>query len=216
MNPKTKVLLVDDHQIVLDSLRLLFSSIDNVVISGTIANTTQILGFLEENPIDIIIMDIHMPKFTGIDIALKIKNQFPFVKILLLTMAEDAPTIREAIKVGVNGYVLKKAGKEEIEKAIKAIMSGRKYFSEDVILELAASPEEDLNENNPKTILHLTGREIEVLRLISQELSTNEIAEKLFISVPTVETHRRNLMQKLGVRSAIGMVKFAIRHGLSE
>lgn len=216
MNLKTKVLLVDDHQIVLDSLRLLFSSIDNVMVAGTIADSRNVIHFLENNSVDIVIIDLHMPKISGIDLVLRIKNEFPLIRTLLLTMAEDASSIREAIKAGVNGYVLKKSGKDDLEKAIKAIMSGKKYFSEEIIIELASSSQDDLNQNNPKTILHLTGREIDVLRLIAQEFSTNQIAEKLFISVPTVETHRRNLMQKLGVKSAIGMVKFAIRHGLAD
>jgi DNA-binding NarL/FixJ family response regulator len=129
-------------------------------------------------------------------------------------MAEDAGHIRDAIKAGVNGYILKKTGKEELQKAINKILEGKKYYSEAVIDELAATAGDDLNDAQPETIEHLTAREIEILKLISKEKSTAEIAEELFISVSTVETHRANLMKKLSVKSAIGMVKFALKHQL--
>ncbi|WP_435357818.1 LuxR C-terminal-related transcriptional regulator [Emticicia sp. SJ17W-69] len=138
------------------------------------------------------------------------------LKILLLTMAEDARHIREALRAGVHGYILKKTGKEELHTAILKLMDGKKYYSEAVIEELAATAVEDYNDARPETIEHLTAREIEILKLITQEQSTAEIAEKLFISISTVETHRANLMKKLNVKSAIGMVKFAIKHGLVD
>ena len=216
MNQKIKILLIDDHQIILDSLKLLFSSIENVAVVGVLVDSRKAAAFVAANVVDVIVSDLHIPNFSGIDLTLQMKKEFPQVKILLLTMAEDAPTIRDAIRAGVNGYVLKKANKSELEKAINAVMLGRKYFSEDVILELAASPEEDMNENRPETILHLTGREIEILRLIAEELSTGDIAEKLYISIATVETHRGNLMKKLNVKSVVGMVKFAMKHGLVD
>lgn len=215
-NKVHRILLVDDHQIVLDSLKLLFSAIENTTIVGTLTDSRQVLSFLEANEIDLIVSDLHIPNFSGIDLTLQVKDKFPHIKVVLLTMAEDGPTIRDAIKAGVNGYVLKKAGRDEIEKAIKAVMVGRKYFSEEVILELAANSETDLNDSRPETILHLTGREIEILRLVAEEFSTNEIAEKVFISVSTVETHRANLMKKLNVKSVVGIVKFAIKHRLVD
>lgn len=129
-------------------------------------------------------------------------------------MAEDATYIREAIKAGINGYILKKSGREELEKAIYTLMTGRKYYSEAVIEELSFSATDDLNDSQPNTILHLTSREIEVIKLIANEFSSNEIAKVLCISMPTVESHRRNLMQKLNVKSIAGVVKYAMRHGL--
>jgi DNA-binding NarL/FixJ family response regulator len=131
-------------------------------------------------------------------------------------MAEDAYHIREALRAGVHGYVLKRATKEELEKAVEKIMTGKKYYSEAVIDELASSPDDDYNNARPETIEHLTTRELEILKLITMEFSTSEIAEKLFISVATVETHRGNLMKKLCVKSAIGMAKFALKHGLVD
>lgn len=212
----TKVLLIDDHQVLLDSLRLLLKSIENIEVVGAISDSRNVLKFLETQEVDVIISDLHMPHLSGIDLTLQLRKTNPSIKILLLTMAEDAQHIREALKAGVHGYILKKTGKDEIEKAIEKLMSGKKYYSEAVIDELAATAEDDYNNARPETIEHLTSREIEILRLITLEKSTAEIAEMLFISVSTVETHRANLMKKLNVKSAIGMVKFAIKHGLVD
>lgn len=212
----TKTLLIDDHQVILESLKLLFRSIENVEVVGTLTDSRKVEAFLETTEVDLIISDFHIPYLSGVDLTLRIRSIYPHIKILLLTMAEDAPHIREAIKAGVNGYILKKSGKDELEKAIEKIMLGKKYYSEEVIEELAASDETDLNNNQPATIQQLTEREIEILRLIAMEFSSSEIADKLFISISTVETHRRNLFQKLNVKSAIGLVKYAIKHGLSD
>jgi DNA-binding NarL/FixJ family response regulator len=213
---KIKLLIVDDHQVILDSLKLLFKTIENIEVVSTLNDSRNVLSFLDNQVVDIIISDLHMPYFSGIDLCLKLKNKHPKTKIILLTMAEDALHIREALRAGVHGYVLKKASKEELEKAIVQVMAGKKYYSDAVIEELASSPDDDLNNNKAENIEKLTGREIEILKLITMEYSTSEIAEKLFISVPTVESHRGNLMKKLQVKSAIGMVKYALKHGLVD
>ncbi len=213
----TKILLIDDHQIILDSLQMLFSTIPNMEVVGTIRESRKAKAFLENHEVDIVITDFNMPQMSGIDLTLQIKEFYPNVKVLLLTMVEDAPHIREAIKAGVNGYVLKKAGKDELEKAVLSLVVGKKYFSEAVIEELLASNDiEDLNDTHPETMLHLTSREIEILKLVAQELPSNKIANKLFISMATVETHRSNLMKKLGSKTSIGLVKYAIKHGLID
>ena len=209
-----RLLIVDDHQIVLDSLRMLFDTIENISVLMTFTDSRNVLAYLENHDVDIVISDLHMPHLSGIDLTLVLRARFPNLKILLLTMAEDATYIREAIKAGINGYILKKSGREELEKAIYTLMTGRKYYSEAVIEELSFSATDDLNDSQPNTILHLTSREIEVIKLIANEFSTNEIAKVLCISMPTVESHRRNLMQKLNVKSIAGVVKYAMRHGL--
>lgn len=211
-----RILLIDDHQVLLDSLRLLFNSLENVEVVGVLNDSRKVSHFLDNQDVDILVSDLHMPYFSGIDLTLQLKKTHPNLKVLLLTMAEDAQHIREALRAGVHGYILKKTGKEELHKAILKLMDGKKYYSEAVIEELAATADEDYNDARPETIEHLTAREIEVLKLITQEQSTAEIADKLFISISTVETHRANLMKKLGVKSAIGMVKFAIKHGLVD
>jgi len=216
INTPVRLLLVDDHKIVLDSLKMLFETIPYFEVVATLTDSRQVAPYLEANSIDIVISDLHMPHLSGIDLTLLLREKYPDIKILLLTMAEDAAHIREAIKAGINGYILKKSGLEELEKAIQTILIGRKYYSDVVIEELSASAPEDFNDTKPNTILHLTGREIEIIKLIANELSSVEIAEKLNIGITTVETHRRNLMHKLGVKSVVGVVKYALRHGLVQ
>lgn len=211
-----RLLLVDDHQIILDSLRLLFNSMDTVSAIATLSDSRQVSGYLEQHDVDIVVSDLHMPHLSGIDLALVVRRDYPHVKIILLTMAEDAGHIREAVRAGVNGYVPKKANKEEIKIALETVMAGQRYYSSSVLEELALDSGDDLNNAQPQTIEKLSSRELEVLKMIALEYSTSKIAEKLFISVPTVESHRSHLMKKLNVKSAIGMVKFAIKHGLVE
>lgn len=211
-----KVLLVDDHQIVLDSLSMLLSTCDEVQIVGNATSGARALTILELKEADILITDQRMPGMSGTDLCLQVRRRFPKVRIMMLSMAEDAAQIKEAIKAGVMGYVLKKADAAELIRAIRIVADGKKYFSEEVILELASAAGENLDDGRPETISRLTSREMEVLCLIAKEFSTNEIAEKLFISVPTVETHRRNLFQKLEVKSAVGVALYAIRHNLID
>ena len=211
-----KIVLIDDHQVVLYGLNLLFKSIENVEVVGILNDSRKLRAFLETEPVDIVVSDLHMPNLSGIDLTLMLRKDFPHIKVLLLTMAEDAYHIREALRAGVHGYVLKHTTREELEKAVEKLMEGKKYYSEAVVDELASCPDDDYNNARPETIEHLTTRELEILKLVTMEHSTSEIAEKLFISVATVETHRGNLMKKLGVKSAIGMAKFALKHGLVD
>lgn len=212
----TKILLVDDHQVILDSLSLLFKSIENIEVIGTLNDSRKVQEFIENEAVDLIISDLHMPYFSGIDLCLKIKSTYPQIKVMLLTMAEDAPHIREALQAGVCGYVSKKSTKAELELAIQKIMTGKKYYSESIIEELAQSPDSTGDYQKAEHIEKLTSREIEILKLITMEYSTGQIADKLCISVPTVESHRSNLMKKLNTKSAIGMAKYALRHGLVD
>ena len=208
----TRLLLADDHQLILDSLQTLFASIPGVQVTGTLNDSRQVYDTLTHNPVDVLVCDLHMPHLSGIDLILRLKQTHPDVKVLLLTMADDAQTIREAVRAGVCGYVLKRAGRYELETAITVLMQGKRYFSPDVLDQL--SQLEATGPNDHDLLTCLTDREVDVLRLIADENPTHQIAEKLFISVPTVETHRRHLMQKLGVKSVVGMVKFAMKYGL--
>jgi DNA-binding NarL/FixJ family response regulator len=208
----THLLIVDDHQLILDSLQTLFASIHNVRVVGTTNDSRRVSDMLACTGADVLLCDLHMPHLSGIDLTLLLRRTHPTVKVLLLTMADDAQTIREAVRAGVAGYMLKRAGRDELEKAVTAVMKGQRYFSSEVMGQLAELEETKTADGDPLTAL--TDREVDVLRLIANENPTHQIAQKLFISVPTVETHRRHLMQKLGVKSVVGMVKFAMKHGL--
>ncbi len=207
-----QLLLVDDHQIVLDSLRLLTASIPDIELVATLNDSRDVLTFVQQHPIDIVVCDLNMPHVSGVDLCLQLRHSYPLVKVLLLTMAEDAQSIREAVQAGAAGYILKRTGRDELEQAVKTLLAGKKYFSQEIIHGLTSLSVSPSDEVNP--FVALTDREIDVLKLIAEEHSTAGIAEQLCISPATVETHRRHLMQKLGVKSVVGMVKFAMKHGL--
>ncbi len=216
MPNQIKILLTDDHQIVLDSLSLLISTIPNMEVVGCLNDSRKVLSFLDENEVDILVTDLDMPFLTGIDLTLQVRVKYPKVKILMLTVSEEVENIRKAFQAGILGYVMKKANRAELEKALTTVASGEKYFSESVMAELLNPMKmaNQLADELPTEPVVLTGREIEIIRLISQELSTSEIADRLFISIGTVETHRHNILRKLGVRNAIGIIKYAMKHKL--
>ncbi|RYU94974.1 response regulator [Emticicia agri] len=209
-----RILIADDHKFILDSLELLISTMPEHEVIGTYSNGTEVLHALEENSnIDAILSDYNMGELNGIDMTRQIRQQYPHIKILLLTVSEDADTIKEAFEAGVSGYVMKKAGKAELQKALNTIASGEKYYSESVVFELMNRDKKigDLVQQTSTTGL-LTERELEIIRLIARELSTNQIADKLFISPATVETHRHNILKKLGVKNSIGIVMYAVNN----
>ncbi|SOE21173.1 DNA-binding response regulator, NarL/FixJ family, contains REC and HTH domains [Spirosomataceae bacterium TFI 002] len=214
----TKILIADDHHLVAESLSLLLASVSGFEIVGITNNGWQALSFVEKNAVDIVLTDYHMPFLNGIEMTIRMKAVSPHTKCIILTMSEEADHIKEALKVGVYGYVMKSAEKPELVRAIQSVALGDKYFSESVVKKLAEIPE--YNSPNGKTrvedVIPLTKREIEILRLVSEDLSNIEIGKRLFISSTTVETHRRNLMKKLGVSTAIGLMRWGLKHGIVE
>lgn len=211
-----RILIADDHKFILDSLEMLISTMPEHEVIGTYGSGTEVLNALAENSnIDAILSDYNMGGLNGIEMTREIKRRFPHIKVLLLTVSEDAETIKEAFGAGVAGYVMKKAGKAELQKALQTIASGEKYYSESVVFELLNRDKKigDLvQESNTQGLL--TERELEIIRLIARELSTNQIAEELYISPATVETHRHNILKKLGVKNSIGIVMYAVNNKL--
>jgi DNA-binding NarL/FixJ family response regulator len=206
-----QVLLVDDHQIISDSLSLLFSTIDTIEVIGTLNDSRKVLPFLEAHEVDVLVTDLNMPYLNGIELTVKVREAFPDMKILMLTVKDELNAIQDAYRAGIAGYVMKKANRSELEKALQTVASGQKYFSETVMRELMAAPRSDSTEEVDEFV-QLTKRELEIIRLIAQELSTSEIAGRLFISTGTVETHRHNIMRKLGAKNVIGIIKYALKY----
>jgi DNA-binding NarL/FixJ family response regulator len=212
-----KILLADDHDLLLESLSLLLDRIEQVAVIGTVSDGKQALKFLEQHEVDIVLADLNMPVLNGLGLASEIRLHYPKVRIILLTMVEEAAQIREAIQIGVDGYLLKKSNRAEVERAICAVSEGQTYFSAAITRQLAQLPNDNsttgrLEANQIET---LTPREREVLVLIIQDLTNQQIAEQLFISPLTVETHRRNLFRKLDVNTALGLLRYAIRNGIA-
>ncbi|HTF17805.1 MAG TPA: response regulator transcription factor [Chryseolinea sp.] len=207
------VLIADDHQMVIDGMKALLSEEHDIQIVGEALNGDEALAFLKSgNLVDLIILDINMPNTDGIETARAIAHNYPATKVLILSMHNKPIYIKQLIEVGVSGYILKNAGKEELLSAIKNIQSGKEYFSSEVTKAIFNS----LKNSPTSTESQLTKRELEILRLLSKALTTSEIAEKLFLSPYTVDTHRKNLLSKLGLRNTPALVRYAIEHGLSE
>lgn len=213
---KIKVLIADDHLIVAESLSILIDMMADFEVAGTVKNGWEVLSFVDKHEVDVVLSDLHMPVMNGIETTIRLREKFPHIKIILLTMSEEPSVIKEALVAGIDGYIMKNIEKKELETAIRRVVDGQKYFSEAVVMRLAQVPnlatpsgKDEIKEHTP-----LTPREIEIMQLVIQELTNAEIAEKIFISPTTVETHRRNLMKKLGVSSALGLMKYALRNGL--
>lgn len=211
---KYKVLIVDDHKILLDSLSLLIDSIEDMEVVGTLGDSRSVPDFLAAGEVDILVTDMNMPYSNGIDLTLKVRSLYPDLKILMLTVNDTAETIREAFQAGISGYITKKASKEELSTAFRTILRGEKFFSSDVMKELLSPSMMTYEEVSQNDLKALSARELEVIRLIAQEFSSSEIAERLFISPGTVENHRHNILQKLGVKNSIGIIKYALKYRL--
>lgn len=208
-----KVLIVDDHKILLESLSLLINSIEGYEVIGIINDSREVLQFVLQNRPDIIITDKNMPFLDGAALALSLKEQFPDINVLMLTVNDDVDSIRDAFHAGVSGYITKKASKAELKSALDTVMAGQKFFSDEVMKELL-HPTSMNKEAELSDIKALSARELEIIRLIAQELSSSEIADKLFISTGTVENHRYNILRKLNVKNSIGIIKYAVKYNL--
>ena len=210
---KGKILLgiVDDHQIVIDGLKSLLQGHDrfNVVIECT--QPMQMVELIKKKPINILLTDVMMPGMNGAELSKTVHKQFPDIKILALSMSGQGDLVNQMIDDSdICGYVLKNIGKQELVKALEKIAGGGIYFSEEVLQEMTkASERKKINEE-----VHLTAREIEIIRLIEKEFSNKQIAEHLFLSERTVETHRKNIFRKTNTASVIGLIKFAYEHKL--
>lgn len=211
MSDSIRILLVDDHQIILDSLGLLFDLMEGITLVDTVNDSRKVLELLAEKNVDILITDMSMPYMNGIELSFQVKEKYPDMKILMLTVNDQGDRIQDAFKAGISGYVMKKAGRIELENAIRTIAAGQLHFSQEVMRTLLSTKEGD---DQFEKIKHLTKREVEIIKLIVREFSSAEIAEKLFISQGTVETHRHNIFKKLDVKNAIGLVKFALKYKL--
>lgn len=208
---KITLALVDDHQIVIDGLMSLLKGHDKFRFAFATTAATEVIPKLEQTPVDILLTDIMMPQLPGNELAKKVRDQFPAVKILALSMSGQGDLVNEMINDSdISGYVLKNIGKQELIKALEKIAAGGIYFSEEVIEELQRSSKRK-KENEEA---HLTDREVEIIRLIEKEYNNKQIAEALFISERTVETHRKNIFRKTNTNSVIGLVKYAYEHKL--
>ena len=208
---KIKVLLTDDHQIIIDGLKSLLKNSDEIVVAAEANNGREALRILELLSIDVVLMDIDMPVLNGIETLKEIRKQFRNVKVIILSMHNEAGMIKSLMDIGANGYLLKSCSQDELIGAIKKVSTGQNYFSTDVTLALLNTSKTSTSEQRNEL---LTDRETEILKLIAAGFSNKEIGDQLFISHRTVDTHRTNLMKKLDVNNIAGLISYAIRNGI--
>ena len=204
--------IVDDHQIVIDGLKALLHGHEQFEVLIESTQPLQISQLLQKQNIDILLTDVMMPGMNGAELAKKVHQQFPAIKILALSMSGQGDLVNQMInEAHISGYVLKNIGKKELVVALEKISAGGIYFSEEVLKEMTRASE--MKRTNEE--VNLTAREIEIIRLIEKELSNKLIAEKLFLSERTVETHRKNIFRKTNTSSVIGLIKYAYEHKLA-
>jgi len=204
-----KIFIVDDHQIVVAGLKALLRGLENIEVAGAVSNAFEAIGFLKENKVDVVLLDINLPDISGIELCKKINKEFPSIKILGISTFSERSYISRMIENGALGYLIKSASAEEIAEAIQTVMQGKMYLS--VSTEHLIHPVNSIAAN---TLPAITKREKEVLALIAEGLTNNQIAEKLFISPLTVDSHRKNLLTKLKVNNTAALIHLAVIQGL--
>lgn len=216
---KIKIIIVDDHPIVRDGIKTLLADADDMVIIGEAGNYTELQEILTRLMPDVIIMDISLPDVSGIEITKMLTEQYPDIKILILSMYTGEDFIFNAIKSGAKGYLPKNTTRKEIYDAIHAVYFNEEYFSESVsniILKSYVHKAKTADQLPEKHEDKLTVREIEILKLFAGGKSNQEIADELFISIRTVESHKNHIMQKLELKSTVDLIKFAIKTKIVE
>jgi DNA-binding NarL/FixJ family response regulator len=206
---KISILIVDDHPMVLEGLKALLSNFKNMTVIGTASNAFEAMDMLKTNPVDIVIADINLPEVSGIELTAKIKKEFPAIKVLAMSTFKERSYISQMIKNGASGYLVKSASKEEIEAAIISANEGKLYLSLDI-------NSVDLKGDSTPDVPAVSRREREVLQLIVDGLTNPQIAEKLFISLHTVDSHRKNLLAKFNVNNTASLIRVAIKNNLVE
>jgi len=209
-----RVLIADDHQMFVDGLKSLLVEEKEMCVVGEASNGYEVLEICEHEQVDIVIMDINMPLMDGIQTSKKLSKTHPSVKILGLSMYNDKDYITDILKAGARGYVLKNTGKDSLMNAIATLQSGSTYLSEEVSKTLLSSFMK--SQTGDQLIEKLSDREREVLDCIASGLTTHEIADKLFISKNTVETHRKNLLYKLKAKNTAELVNNAYKQRLIQ
>ena len=211
---KIKILLADDHQILLDGLTAMLSTEPDFEIIATAQNGQQVIQILREKAVDVLVLDLSMPEMDGMETTKVVKKLYPDLKIIILTTNDEGSIITELLKQGAIGYMLKNSSQAHLIKGIRLAYEGKTVLNSEVTAKMVESfraiKAPTLQKDTPK----ITRREKEVLQLISEEYTAQEIANKLSVSLNTIITHRRNLFVKLDVKNSVGLVKKAIQNGL--
>jgi len=211
----SRLFIVDDHAVLREGLRLLLAQEADFTIVGEAANGQQLLDQLPTTPADVVLLDLHMPVLGGLATAGRLHAEYPNLRILMLSMVEEPLSVQHALAAGAHGYLLKNAAKEEVLTGLRTVLAGRPYLSAEIGLALlarTASPPPPAPA--PSASVTLTRREQEILHLVAEGLTTGQIADQLFTSKRTVETHRQNILEKTGCRNTAALISYASTQGL--
>jgi DNA-binding NarL/FixJ family response regulator len=205
-----RILIADDHKMFIDGIRSLLRNEKQFEFVGEASDGQEALDILKGTPADILITDINMPKMSGTELTKQVKKDYPEIKVLVVTMYNDPAIVNEILMAEAEGYILKNTGKEELVNALTQIADNGTFYSREIleIMVKARMKRKATSEQN------LSPRETEIVKLIGQELSTAAIAEKLFISPRTVDTHRKNILEKTGCKTIVGLMKYAFENNL--
>jgi two-component system response regulator NreC len=210
-----RVVIADDHAIVRGGLRALIYDEIDLDLVGEAAGGYEAIELVQKNRPDVLVLDISMPDMDGLAVIRKLKPDFPELHILILTLHEDEALVKEAIKAGASGYILKRAAEAELISAIQVILRGDMYIDPSMLRTLFRETRTDSTQQNLSTET-LTPRETEILKLIAEGYTNRQIGEQLTISIRTVEGHRGNITDKLGLHSRLELVRYARQHGIIE
>ena len=210
------VFIIEDHEMYLEGLALLLKKQPDICITGTASNGKMLLENLPASDADILLLDVHLPDMGEEELLKQIRTIKPGQKIIYLTLMRGTRYIHKLIRHTIQGYILKNAPVEELMTAIREVHNGGSYFSKEIDILSENDFRSTLTLEEKKAGDILSKREIEILTLICKEFSNSEIAERLFLSVSTIETHRKNIIAKLGVNNTVGLVRFALKNKLIE
>lgn len=205
---KISLFIVDDHYMVIEGIRSLIQHDPDIEFAGHASTASSCLAFLQNNQPDVILMDISLPDQSGVDLCREVKNLYPFTRVIGLSTFNQHSFISRMMDNGASGYLLKNASKQEITTAVRKVMTGQKHLSYEALLTIKHT--EDVQAGIPI----LTRREKEILEMIAEGMTNPEIAEKLFVSVSTVDTHRKNLLTKFKVKNTASLIKIAAQSRL--
>lgn len=198
---KTRIVLADDHAIVLEGIKAVLSTYSEIVVVKEAADGEEVLLYLEDNNADVAVLDINMPVLDGLTCARRIKAIYPHMKIIILTMYAQKSFLEQIIKIGVDGCLLKSNTGKELGEAIRRVMAGKSYL--DTVQSFMSTPDTGND-------LKLSNREVEIIKLLAEGLTSQQIAEKLFIAEQTVKTHRKNIFRKVNVHTTAELIQAAL------
>jgi len=212
------ILIADDHTMFVDGMESILKTEADLFVCGRSYDGPSVLVFLKTHKVDLVLLDVNLPGMSGIDVCKEINASFPDVKVLAISMFNEESFVSEILNHGAKGYILKNTGREELLKAIRTVAGGDSYFSKDVTETIMKGLMNQRKASAKSAVFFpkLSRREKEVLKLIAQEFTTQEIADNLYISLKTVESHRSSLLSKLNARNSVGLVRIAMENHLLD